>query len=451
MSAAVAFLFMPLGAFADDVEPKVLPDRIEDVPAKRPDPFPAFSNFSWRAFVALAWPARSDPDHRGEPDRSKTISDPGPRVWETYKSRYEVFQRGPGGEALAPAKWASYGGRNPCGSNLDNQTKTLSAFTTFADFNQASFDPGKFTGPLVAQNRTYTRYEVRFNEAEFDSIVAHKWYLRRSLPTPQNPGRLSAGSIAVKAAWRILTGADAPAVRRRYYVVNDAKALDVAESLRSGVAVCSKHDIALVGLHIVIKTEYRPQGIWSSFEHIDNVPPVGAGDAREPDARDAHAPYSYNNPLLDQSGLEAPPGSGPIHPVGAANPPKLDPEPVQVVRRNPINAEIMAMNRAYWSLPEIRGTVWANYMLVVSQWPTVTQPPGPENDGRYFPGSMAEPDQPAEIYQLQGGDSDLSENLANTAMETYFQTAPANCMGCHHAVSNMFGQDFVGFMATDAN
>jgi len=38
----------------------VLPDRIDDVPATKPDPFPAFNNFSWRAFIALAWPALTD-------------------------------------------------------------------------------------------------------------------------------------------------------------------------------------------------------------------------------------------------------------------------------------------------------------------------------------------------------------------------------------------------------
>ena len=29
------------------------------------------------------------------------------------------------------------------------------------------------------------------------------------------------------------------------------------------------------------------------------------------------------------------------------------------------------MNRAYWALPGIKGTVWEHYMLVASQWPTV--------------------------------------------------------------------------------
>jgi len=52
-------------AHAEDVTPMVSPDRLEDVPSTRVDPFPAFDNFAWRAFIALNWPARSEPEHRG--------------------------------------------------------------------------------------------------------------------------------------------------------------------------------------------------------------------------------------------------------------------------------------------------------------------------------------------------------------------------------------------------
>jgi hypothetical protein len=450
-ASLAAALVAPGVADAEDVQPKVSPDRIDDVPSTKPDPFPAFDNFAWRAFVALAWPALTDSPHRGEPDRTKTLGDPGPRVWETFKSRYEVFQRGSDGRALAPAQWASYKGRNPCGAGVDNRTKTLASFTPFADFNQASFTPGKFLGPLVAQNRSYTRYEVRISEAEFDSIVNHGWFQRDLLPTPEAPAQFAVGSIAVKAAWRILTEADPPAARRRYYVVRDAEVVDVAKSLAAGRSACAKRDVALVGLHIAIKTKYRPQWLWSTFEHVDNVPPVGVGEAREPDAKDSSAPYSYNDPAKQQTEIDPPLDSPLAQPVGAGNPPSVDPEPTQVIRKHPINAETMAMNRAYWALPEIRGTVWAHYMLVATQWPTVTQPPTPDNDGRYFPGLRVDPSTPAEPYQVEAeGKGEPDENLVNVTMETYTQDIPASCMACHHAASNALGRGFVGFLL-DAN
>ena len=64
---------------------------------------------------------------------------------------------------------------------------------------------------------------------------------------------------------------------------------------------------------------------------------------------------------------------------------------------------------------------------------------------------FAEPDTPVEIYQLSDGNAALSQNLANTTMETYFQTTPASCMACHHVVSNSLGRDFVAIMELDAN
>ncbi len=100
----------------------------------------------------------------------------------------------------------------------------------------------------------------------------------------------------------------------------------------------------------------------------------------------------------------------------------------------------MTMNRAYWALPDLRDTVWKNYMLVASQWPTEPQPDGPQNDGRYFPGVRADAGTPGEPYQQ--GDAPL-QNLANTTMETYAQGAPSSCMACHHVVSNDLGHDFV--------
>jgi hypothetical protein len=249
------------------------------------------------------------------------------------------------------------------------------------------------------------------------------------LPDPDNPAQLPAGSIAVKAAWRLLTAADPPAVRARYYVVENANVVDVGKTLAAGRVVCSKSDIALVGLHIVIRTRFRPQGIWSTFEQVDNVPPVGKGDAREPDARQAGLPYSYFDASKPRLGLWPRFGSPDTLPVSLRNPPKMVPTPMQVVRRYPIHPSTVAMNRAYAALPGVKGTVWEHYMLVANQWPTVTRPVDPRNDGVFFP-------------QMR------KENLVNTTMETYFQDPPSSCMACHHKVANVYGRDFVGIIGS---
>jgi hypothetical protein len=452
---AIAFAFSttaaalcPFGhALAEDTTPLVSPDRIEDVPSTRVDPFPAFDNFAWRAFIALNWPSRLDADGRDVPDRAKSLNDAGARVWETFKSRYELFQIAPDGKPLAPSPWASYDGRNPCGAEVDNRVKTLASFVPFADFNQPGFTPGVPANPLVAQNGAYTRYEIRINEPEYSTLADSGWSQGKNLPDEDHAAHLPVGSIAVKAAWRPLTAADTPAVRARYYVVKDAEIVDVAKTLAAGWIICAKSDLALVGLHIAIKTKYRPQWLWSTFEHIDNVPPAGVGEAREPDAKDAGAPYSYFDASKPDLGLWPPLGTRTVLPIDWSNPPKIDPAPMQVVRRHPIHESTMAMNRAYWALPGIKGTVWEHYMLVASQWPTVTQPPGPANDGSYFPGLTVDPDTPRENYQSWDADKVPRENLVNTTMETYFQEEPSSCMSCHHSVSNAHGRDFVGILA----
>jgi len=430
-----------LSADKSEIAPAVSADRLPDVSPPVGDPFPAAANFAWRAFIALNWPASREPAARGAADRTESLADFGKRVWETFKSDYELFPLGEDGRPIPPTPWTSYAGRNPCGAGVDNREKTIASLAPFADFNQPSFAPGEPANPLVAQNGAYTRYEIHFNEPEFSAIAASGWSQGLNLPDASRPARLPVGSVAVKAAWRPLAPGEAPAARARYYV-ESAEIVDVAKTLAAGRVVCSRSDLALVGLHIAIKTKSRPQWVWSTFEHVDNVPPAGAGDAREPDAREAGAPYSYFDPAKPAR-LWPPLGSKDTAPVDWSHPPKLNPEPMQVMRRYPIQPEIMAMNRAYWTLPGVKGTVWERYMLVAVQWPTSAVPPGPDNDGAFFPGQPSGADA-EESYRTT---AKAQENLANTTMETYLQDLPSSCMACHHAVSNSRGRDFVGILA----
>jgi hypothetical protein len=409
----VAFLTLvtatPVGAQVPP--PTVSPTPLSDVPPTVGDPFPFFDNYSWRSFIALNWPAKSGPANRGLPDTNKSFGDAaGPRAWMTWKSRYEVFQ--PGG--ATPSPWASYDGANPCGAGFSNDVVTLRSFSAFNDFNQAVFNLSKVGSPLVAQNQTYVRYEVRINQPEFNSIVGHKWYIASNLPKDAASAKpFNAGSTEVKAAWRILTEKDTPAIRARYYVVPKAQVFDVASSK------CVLKDIALVGFHIVTKTPERPQWIWSSFEHVDNVP--GVTDRPTP----AAVPLSFNDPNKPQA--LNPPRMPPS--ISATNPPVASPVPMQVIRKQTITPQTMSMNKDYWNLPQIKGTVWENYMLVMTQWPTQVAPENPTNDGAPFPTS--------------------GSALANTTMETYFQSEGASCMECHN-ISNDTGRDFVMFVTFDA-
>jgi hypothetical protein len=378
------------------------PPRPADVGEEGEDPFYAYDDFAWRTFLALNAPARAEA---------------GPRVWERYASR----------DALAASR-----DDNPCGAPAGE--KVVSAFTPYAEFNQTTFTPGEPDSPLVARSGTYVRYETRFGG--FDA------------PPASAPWLAPVGAVAIKAAWRVLTDADTQAMRDRYYVAH-GWITDVAASRAAGRVVCGQADLALVGLHVVVRTPKAPQGIWASFEHVDNVPPAGLGDAREPDARDEGFAFAFNDPKRPQREIWPPQGWRAAAPVTADNPPSLTPAPSQVLRQHPIRHEIMQANRAFWALPEVAGSVWRRYMLVAVQWPTVASPRGPQNDGRYFPGLPPEPDSKAAKYKVE--EIDDGRNGANSVMETYRQDAPATCMACHHAVANVRGYDFVGALGSAAS
>jgi hypothetical protein len=100
---------------------------------------------------------------------------------------------------------------------------------------------------------------------------------------------------------------------------------------------------------------------------------------------------------------------------------------MQVIRTQHIQEQAMDMNRAYWNLPQIKGTIWQNYMLVMAQWPSKVAPESPTHDGDPTP---------------KGGWA-----MTNTTMETYFQDK--SCMECHF-YSNRHGGDFAMFVSLDA-
>ena len=224
---ASAGISAPSASGLSRLAPVVSADRTADAPTNSRA---LLANFAWRAFIALNRPSAPEASGRGEPDRAKALSDSGGRVWETLKSDYELFQLDAEGRRVAPAPWASYGGRNPCGPGVDNRQKMIASFAPFADFNQPSFAVGEPANPLVAQNGAYTRYEIHFNAPEFKAFATNGWSRGLNPPDASHPARFPVGSIAVKGAWRPLTSADPPSARARAYVER-AEIVDVPRTL----------------------------------------------------------------------------------------------------------------------------------------------------------------------------------------------------------------------------
>ncbi|MFY0529432.1 hypothetical protein ACN28I_41795 [Archangium gephyra] len=383
---------------------------------KAEDNLPYFDDFSWREFIALTWPVRvgtSAPFPRGVPDSKKKYGDVSvPGVWETWKADYELFLP----DGSAPADWQSFATPSPCDGDgtLVPYQKVLGSFARYHGFNQASMTESG--GPLVSQNGQYVRYETRVNQAEYKYITnpggSHPGplYLVKNLPgngSANPPLKFPSGSVEVKASWRVMTGV--PDKQRKRYYITQAKVLDPVSG------TCTLADVGLIGLHIVNKTPTLPQWVWSTFEHVDNVPAL-PGESSQ-----AAPPYSLNDndpktPLSEMG-----------KPISQCNPPQQHPAPTQVVRKRPIAASTQQTNKAYQQAKGVKGTVWENYQLVLTQWPVGATDTFP---------STAQP-QP-------------QTNTANVATETWVQDSTAtSCMGCH-SVSNNHQYDFVWFLPLGA-
>jgi hypothetical protein len=357
-----------------------------------------FDDYSWRLFVGMVWPAAQD--KRGVADTAKKLGDPGPLVFETYKSLWEVFHQ----DGTAPT--ANFNDYDTAANNACNVTPqygdiVLASASGYTDIGQSG--SGVLVGPLVAQNGRYVRYQTLYNQPAYDFIVANKFYLRSNLPKAEDtaaaatpPIQFPNGSLAIKAAWLDMTGF--PEAHTRRYYTRTAILKD------PNTGACSRVSVGLVGLHVVQKTPSRPQWSWSTYEHIDNVPP-------------AHPDGSGKFTFHDGSAAEMP-EENPLFLVPLAPQPA---KPFNVARsaRMPIHPNTIVANTRYQRL--LKDTVWGRYQLVMTQWSRV-------------PGNQAAP-----VAVSVTGDASTTfpgvgagSAFANTTLETFDQNrVQLGCMNCH--------------------
>lgn len=388
-----------------------LPDSVTTPTGARP----WFDVFSWQSFIALNWPAGETRGQARSPGDSTAFLNAGNgtlRVWESYKESWELFGQG----NQRPSVFTSWDSQvEPCGGLQPGQTaftftsKGNSLFTAAAE---------SFSFPLVDQHQGYTLFSVRYNQAQYDTIRGadgdpSSWMylsgnLGRSMPffMPASDSAGHVGALMIKAAFRPLTAQDDTS---RFYRITAQVATDTLGN------TCTPVLMGLVGLHIAQKLVGFKEWVWSSFEHVSNVPGAGARKTGNPPA------YSYNN------GLDTPQAVGgwsyrPDTVVMTQNP-----RPVQVRRVNdipdtPAGSSTQQINAIYQAY--LQNTVWANYQLVITQWPSNPDDFQLVDDGGIYP------DDAGGAFPVNGA--------VNTTMETYFQTqddaesAGGNsCMSCH--------------------
>jgi len=451
------------GSFQCD-DPVLGPVRPQDVLRDPGSLTPAqaqrmFDCWSWQTFVALNWPA--DDERRGVPDEKKPISDPGDRVWETYKQVYETFQPGDAEWSLDGRGWND---RQPlpevCQEALRAAGISPEESRTFQVLNETHQAFGNQFNDLIDRNGNVTHYEVRLNEAEFEFIKgggfartgAYDWNgplgtTKSLLAFPDNRSSVTGqGATEVKAAFKVLCTQPgicdpiddpsrylsrkallyAPATQR---TVDPYQRSDLPRPAVTTPATCRLADMGLVGFHLAVKTFWSPQWIWPTFEHIDNVPgnaPDGGADGysyfdpncpepsasqcltQRPGVLDANLACCPNQQIIANSQPD------PTR-MARADPSLLD-DPIanQMTRLDPIQSTAETLNRLFRPLLADAGSPLQYYVLVSTQWP---------GGGRVVPGD--EPSQVVNRLCLEGGEEPcftfLPPNLRlrNTTIESY--------------------------------
>jgi hypothetical protein len=359
---------------------------------------------------------------------------------------------------------------------------------------------------LVDQNGNQLHYEVLVNRDEFEFFKKNGYantgnydtggplqqlsWQAEPLHFPDNI-RGAEGAIEIKAAWRIMCTDENCTTRdqlSRYYTQD----VQIYAPTADGSASCTAAKVGLVGMHIGHKTFWTPQWVWSTFEHLDNVPPAGESGApgrqyglyseissqNQPGTTDAKHPTTVSCASQRPGALPPSPDARVINcpnsqlicntnpkgqngtPIGncpaqeklsrSQNPNSTELIPNQVTRIDPITKSVL--NESYPAALAVFDAPWKNYRLVNTQWAI---------DGRGTPIETTinmhlckeSNDQDMPCYKL----APPGLKLRNTTMETFqttyaaplehpnVQTSSAGCMQCH----GVAGLDF-SFAWTDA-
>jgi hypothetical protein len=384
-----------------------------------------FDFYSWLTFIALNSPADGPGIgiEESKPDTKTQWQDP-----KNFKQLLDVML--PGGEKPT---WEQKRIPPTCQSQ---HTPGMMVIEMIEEtFNQ----PFK-TGPLIDQQGHYALFDILMNRQMFDYIVANDLYsktaqmskekatLKIDFPAGENPekGKTAGGdpgAIMLKVSWKVV---DSVEEKQRFHTVDALVLMPKAHDQKSDPP-CLRKTLGLVGFHVGHKTKSRLQWIWTSFEHRDNVP-----EQQEVDNRKLKPSYSFYDPSCGTAKC----------PVNQTPPRPWDPTyelglkfhgayRSQITRVIPLTDDTKKMNAQFQDI--LGGTVWKNYMLLSTQWPsdfncargTVAGTPLPSTDFTKQPDMNCAP---APTY------------LANSTLETYSQgsepLASSSCMACHgNAVS----------------
>jgi hypothetical protein len=442
-----------------------------------------FDDYSWRAFIALVWPAAGDQRGQGDPQQSLEQVNPSPPtpdspalVFETFKAEWETF---PQRRQAHPTDWDVLDDpadetsmwsdvQRACASGAtkakagDFFLAPSTKLGSFENVQQAGFP----ANVLVAQNGTLARYLAAYNEHAYRYILSRGVYLAKNLPKSLDESHgldFPPGSVNVKSSWIDLgkVGDKPAAARPETFHRRLAWLIDPFDPALK----CEQHVVGLVGLHIVQKAPGTIGWVWASFEHSDNAPdrapPLRPLDPPDPIVlgcpikANPLSLYSFNEKAARMKGLP------PVYLVSAiraytqmqlaAGNQACPPPPVNIERIRRINQDPSSIvtrstdstNKVWQNALQTQSSVWQYYRLVLTQWSTAgTYCPGVGCGDQYYTVPGFTPD--SCIDQPMGCNHLPASAVANTTMETWLQDDDwggdgpkariPGCMACHNKV-----------------
>ncbi|MHC8491725.1 hypothetical protein ACTU44_03320 [Thalassospira sp. SM2505] len=395
-----------------------------------------FDRFSWQGFTALMTPL-------DKPDQ--------PALWESFPTRRDLFSEVPypnptcaddlpegtlllasylqtTGDALVDqaGNFVLFETRiNPVAARYiqDNDLDQKTGRAAFAKSGNAiEFPKGKLFDPA---STTLARVEP--------AKVGQPADAKDSVIPPSAPGDM--GAQLLKFAWRVLPdGANAVSPSGQGYYTRPARISLGMDQTLDGKPHCLDVTVALVGLHLVqrVASGNGDRWIWSSFEHVNNVPL--AANARRPNSIITDNPFADGclPPDIQEEdqayafyGHQTQKGMAANQPT-RGNVKWADQQPfARMASGEPVKGpDIVRCWRLFSGTAEanfiwqrkLEGTVWQNYMLLGTQW--IGNPGG-----------------------ATFGVGEVPRYLTNSTLESFMQDqADATCLGCHTRARTDSGQ-----------
>jgi hypothetical protein len=400
-----------------------------------------FDFYSWLTFIALNSPADGRSIEQSNPDtRTK---------WESrnnFMHLLDVMIKDPVPGKNEP-KWQNREIPKECVSKYKDKVKNINDMMVIEMIEETFNEPFK-TGALIDQQGNYALFDILMNKQMFDYILDNKLYSKASqmesaglkvdFPSGFNPekGKIEGGdpgAVMIKVSWKVI---ESQKEKQKFHTV-DALVLMPRhdEKVDKSEPPCLRKTLGLVGFHVGHKTVNRRQWIWTSFEHVDNVP-------EDKEIASGNLKPSYNFYKVN-CGAACPLNQTPPHPwePAYANELKFHDRSFrsQITRVVPLTDETKDMNKRFQSI--LKNTVWKNYMLLSTQWPSdfgCSVRGDPKVDVKVTPPSK----QPTDFNKQPDMNCAATPTyLANSTLETYSQglvpLASSSCMACHgNAVSH---------------